>query len=68
MAERVIVPASSANLGPGYDSFGLALGLYNEFEAELADGWNVTIGGEGAGRLASDESNEVIRAMQRSFA
>lgn len=68
MAERVIVPASSANLGPGYDSFGLALGLYNEFEAELADGWNVTIGGEGAGRLASDESNEVIRAMQRAFA
>lgn len=68
MSERVIVPASSANLGPGYDSFGLALALYNEIEGELADAWRVTVGGEGAGKLASDESNEVIRAMKRVFA
>lgn len=68
MSERVVVPASSANLGPGYDAFGLALALYNEFEGEIAPSWRVTIGGEGAGRLAADESNEVIRAMKRVFA
>ena len=67
MAVRVTVPASSANLGPGYDSFGLALGLYNEFEAEQADAWRVEVGGEGAGRLSSDETNEVARAASRVF-
>ena len=37
MRRGVRVPASTANIGPGYDSFGLALALYNDFEAELAD-------------------------------
>jgi homoserine kinase len=64
----IIVPASSANLGPGYDSFGLALGIYNGFEGEIADTWRVEIGGEGAGRLPSDETNPVVRAMARLFA
>jgi len=64
----ILVPASSANLGPGYDSFGLALGLYNEFEAELAEEWSVRVGGEGAARLASDATNQVARAMARVFA
>lgn len=68
MSERVLVPASSANLGPGYDSFGLALALYDEFEGTLAGQWRVEIGGEGANRLAADESNEVVRAMKRVFA
>jgi len=65
---RVRVPASSANLGPGYDSFGLALALHNEFEAALADEWCVEIGGEGAARLAAGPDNEVVRAMARLFA
>lgn len=65
---RVRVPASSANLGPGYDSFGLALALHNEFEAALADEWLVEIGGEGAARLAAGPDNEVARAMARLFA
>lgn len=68
MAVRVTVPASSANLGPGYDSFGLALGLYNEFEAELADAWRVDVGGEGAGSLGTDATNTVARAAARVFA
>jgi homoserine kinase len=65
---RVRVPASSANLGPGYDSFGLALRLYNEFEASLADAWSVTVSGEGGGTLRSDAENQVARAMARAFA
>ncbi|MDO8848110.1 MAG: homoserine kinase [Coriobacteriia bacterium] len=68
MSVSVTVPASSANLGPGYDAFGLALGLYNEFEGELAATWRVEVRGEGAGRLHADESNEVVRAMKRVFA
>ncbi len=64
---RVIVPASSANLGPGYDAFGLALGLYNEFEARPAEAWSVEVAGEGAGELTPDESNAVVRAMRAVF-
>ncbi|MHB1017458.1 MAG: homoserine kinase [Coriobacteriia bacterium] len=68
MSVRVIVPASSANLGPGYDSFGLALGIHNECEGVLADEWRVEVGGEGAGRLSSGADNDVLRAMARVFA
>jgi len=68
VSARVIVPASSANIGPGYDAFGLALGVYNEFEGVLADEWSVEVGGEGAGRLSRGVDNAVLRAMQRVFA
>lgn len=68
MAARVIVPASSANLGPGYDSFGLAVGLYNELEGECAASWSIEIGGEGAGSLSQGQDNQVLSAMARVFA
>ena len=64
----VLVPATSANLGPGFDSFGLALELFNRFEAQLADEWSVTISGEGEESLATGADNLVARAMQRAFA
>jgi homoserine kinase len=64
----VLVPASSANLGPGFDSFGLALDLFNRFEAELADDWSVAIHGEGEGRLSSGAGNLVARCMASAFA
>ncbi|MHB1342266.1 MAG: homoserine kinase [Coriobacteriia bacterium] len=67
MSVRVTVPASSANLGPGYDSFGLALALFNEFEAGPSTSWSVEVTGEGAGELLADERNEVVRAMKRAF-
>ncbi len=67
MGARVIVPASSANLGPGYDAFGLALGIHNELEGTLARDWRVEVGGEGAGRLSDREDNAVLRAMARLF-
>lgn len=68
MGAAVLVPATSANLGPGFDSFGLAVDLHNRFEAELADEWAVDVAGEGAGVLASDERNVVVQAMRRAFA
>ncbi len=68
MATRVRVPATSANLGPGYDAFGLALSLYDVFEADPADEWSVEIDGEGEAELFANERNEVVRAMKRVFA
>lgn len=66
-AVSVSVPATSANLGPGYDSFGLALGLHNRFSAQPAEEWAVEIVGEGSDMLATDGSNRVARAMARVF-
>jgi homoserine kinase len=63
----VRVPATSANLGPGFDSFGLALDLHNVFTADLDDQWLVTVSGEGSGELASDGTNRVAVAMARAF-
>jgi len=64
---HVRVPASSANLGPGFDSLGLALALYNEVTAEEADGVRVKIEGDGAGRLAGNERNVVARGVSAAY-
>ncbi len=64
----VRVPATSANLGPGYDAFGLALGIDNIFSAELAGSWEVEVAGEGAEYLKADATNPVAQAMARVFA
>lgn len=55
---RVRVPATSANLGPGFDSFALALPLLAEFELRPAKTWSVTV--EGDGQLPADEENLFI--------
>lgn len=65
---RVRVPASSANLGPGFDSLGLALGLYDEIEASVAsDGCGVEVLGEGTGQVPCDERHLVVRAMRTAW-
>jgi homoserine kinase len=67
-ATRVRVPATSANLGPGFDAFGLALGLYDDVVVRIADsGLYVDIAGEGADTLARDERHLVVRAMRAAF-
>jgi len=62
------VPATTANLGPGYDSFGLALEFRNDFHASFADEWSIEITGEGLGTLSQDEGNLVVVAMREVFA
>jgi len=52
----VRVPASSANLGPGFDSFALALPLLAEYEVRPARAWTVAIEGDGSG-VPTDEEN-----------
>jgi homoserine kinase len=67
MRVRVRVPASSANLGPGFDALGLALALYNEIEIEESDRVSVTVRGEGAGRLDAGSDNVVARGARMAF-
>ena len=60
---RVTVPATSANLGPGFDSLGLALSLRDELEAEvLPEGLAVEVDGAGADGVPRDESHLVVRS------
>ena len=67
MVIEVRVPATSANLGPGFDVLGLALGLYNEVVFQEAEGVTVTIEGEGAGRLDTGADNVVARAVRIAY-
>lgn len=64
---RVRVPATSANLGPGFDALGLALSLHDEVVGRVVpDGLSVEVNGEGES-VARDESHLVIRAMRHGF-
>jgi homoserine kinase len=66
---RVRVPATSANLGPGFDSLGLALTLYDEVEARIIPaGLSIEISGEGADLADSGEEHLAVRAMRVAFA
>jgi homoserine kinase len=66
---QVRVPATSANLGPGFDALGLALSLYDEVEARVcASGLSIEISGEGADLADASEEHLVVRAMRAAFA
>jgi homoserine kinase len=63
------VAASSANLGPGFDSLGLALGLYDDITVETTDGGVVIeVAGEGAGQLPTGADHLVVTALRRGLA
>jgi homoserine kinase len=65
---RVRTPATSANLGPGFDTLGLALTLFDDLSARVTgDSWSVSVTGEGAGELPTDETHLVVRAMLATF-
>ena len=66
----VKVPATSANLGPGFDTLGLALSLYDELEVTATDepGVSVEVTGVGAGQVPTDGSNLVVQAVAAAFA
>ena len=64
----VRVPATAANLGPGYDCFGLALQRYDDLSAALRPaGLRVDVEGVGAGQVPTDAGHLVIRAMQKAW-
>ena len=65
---KVLVPATTANLGPGFDCLGMALALYQEIElTEIPHGLEIVIDGEGAAELSHDASNLILRSAQRVF-
>lgn len=67
-AVTVAVPATSANLGPGFDCLGLALGLYDVLTAEvITSGLDIEVVGEGARNLPRDERHLVVRSMRAAF-
>lgn len=63
-----VVAASSANLGPGFDSLGLALSLYDEIVVEVIEsGLIVEVEGEGAGQTPLDSEHLVVRAIEHGL-
>ena len=66
---QVSVPASSANIGPGFDCFGLALELRDRYAAQVLDDptFDVDVTGEGADEVKKDAKNLVIKAMMHGF-
>jgi len=68
--DRVVinVPATSANLGPGFDSFGFALDVWNRLIVERADKFSMTINGEGADRLDVSENNLIYQMTKHALA
>ncbi|MDO5310395.1 MAG: homoserine kinase [Clostridia bacterium] len=68
MMIKVKIPATSANMGAGFDCLGIALGLYNYVYAEETDGGlNIEIRDKSADYLPTDERNLVYRSMQAVF-
>ena len=66
---HVKVPATSANLGPGFDTMGIALSVYDELVAHATTGDDVTVrvSGVGAGSIPTDESHLIVRSMRHVY-
>ena len=69
LVRYVRVPATSANLGPGFDCLGLALGLYLDLTVceEDGEGLEISVGGEGFGQVPLDERNAVYRGIAQAY-
>jgi len=63
----VRVPATSANLGPGFDAIGMALDMWSEYTIERSDKFEIECEGEGASDMPMDESNLVCFALRAAF-
>jgi homoserine kinase len=66
---QVQVPATSANLGPGFDCLGLALNMHDRYMAQVMDeqGVDIDVAGEGADSVPTTDKNLVIKAMYKGF-
>jgi homoserine kinase len=68
LTATAVVAASSANLGPGFDSLGLALSCYDEVVVDTTEsGLTVEVEGEGAGQVPLDSSHLVVRAIEHGL-
>ena len=66
---QVQVPATSANLGPGFDCLGLALTMHDRYMAQVMDepGVDIDVTGEGADNIPTTDKNLVVKAMHKGF-
>lgn len=66
---QVQVPATSANLGPGFDTLGLALSVYDELTITALgeDRLDIEVTGSGASEIARDESNLIVRSIEHVY-
>ncbi len=64
---KVHVPATTANLGPGFDCLGMAVDLWNEVEFAVSDKTTIQVSGEGADKISLDEDNLVYSSAIRLF-
>jgi len=66
---QVQVPATSANLGPGFDSFGLAFGMYDRYVAQILDegGLDIDVTGEGSDEVPRTDKNLLVNAINKGF-
>jgi homoserine kinase len=66
---QVQVPASSANLGPGFDAFGLALAMHDRYVAQILDDsiLDIDVTGEGADEVPLNDKNLLVKAMYKGF-
>jgi homoserine kinase len=63
----VRVPATSANVGPGYDCIGMSVDLWSEITVSRADKFEITAEGEGAKEMPKDESNLMCIGVKAAF-
>jgi len=63
----VRVPATTANMGPGYDVLGMAVNIWNELVVERSKEFSFEIEGEGADLLPRDEKNLVVKGLQEAY-
>ena len=64
----VHVPATTANMGPGFDSLGLAMNVYNRLVVTRADKFSMTIEGEGADRIKPSPDNLIVKCVEKGLA
>jgi homoserine kinase len=66
---QVQVPATAANLGPGFDSFGLAFGMHDRYVAQILDegGLDIDVTGEGSADVPRTDKNLLVKAMYKGF-
>lgn len=67
MTFSVTVPATTGNLGPGFDCLGAALSIYNCFEFSLAEEFKINATGNGADKVAKNKSNLVYQSLEKVY-
>ena len=67
MSVRIRIPATTANIGCGFDTFGMALGFYNYIEVEKADAFSLKVIGNGDKHLLTGSANLVVKSAAAAY-